>query len=118
MRIAKETINMKLDTSKYKLTIYSEKECQTCIELKNSLKDIEIPFEEKDITKDPINVNSPSQNNRWEYIDITKEVSPDKAMLVPLIVVESVEGEKKYHSASWDFDEVEEFMEIVKQYCI
>jgi|21_taG_2_1085346.scaffolds.fasta_scaffold03128_3 glutaredoxin len=107
---------MKLNTSKYKLTIYSEKECPTCIELKNSLNDIAIPFEEKDITKDPTNVNSPSQNNRWEYIDITKE--QEGTMLVPLICVEDVDGDIKYHSAGRDFDEVDEFIEILKEYTI
>ena len=108
---------MKLDTSKYKLTIYGEITCPTCVELNSSLEEHSIPFEKKDITKGTA-TRGPSIDNRWEFLDITKEVSPDKAMLVPLIVVESVEGEKKYHSAGWDFDEVVEFMEILKQYCI
>jgi|ETNmetMinimDraft_21_1059911.scaffolds.fasta_scaffold00343_24 glutaredoxin len=108
---------MKLDTSKYKLTIYSETTCPTCVELNSSLEEHSIPFEKKDITKGTA-TRGPSIDNRWDFLDITKEVSPDKAMLVPLIVVESVEGEKKYHSAGWDFDEVKEFMEILKQYCI
>tara|TARA_R110001583_G_scaffold96446_3_gene240780 strand:- start:52 stop:384 length:333 start_codon:yes stop_codon:yes gene_type:complete len=110
---------MKLNTSKYKLIIYSEKECITCVELKNLLKNIAIPFEEKDITKDPTNVNGPSQVNRWEFIDITKEIENfGKPILVPLIVVEDVDGNTKYHGAGYDFDEVEEFVEILKEYTI
>tara|TARA_Y100001973_G_C5156946_1_gene311295 strand:+ start:355 stop:681 length:327 start_codon:yes stop_codon:yes gene_type:complete len=108
---------MKLDTSKYKLTIYSETTCPTCIEVHSLLEEHTIPFEKKDITKGTA-TSGPSIDNRWEFLDITREVSPDKAMLVPLIVVESVDGEKKYHSAGWDFDEMEQFAEILKQYCI
>ena len=109
---------MKLDTSKYKLTIYSETTCPACVELNSSLEEQSIPFEKKDITRGTT-TRGPSIDNRWEFIDITNEVGKEgEAMLVPLIVVETVNGDTKYHSANYDFDEVQEFMEILKQYCI
>ena len=107
---------MKLDTSKYKLTIYTETTCPGCVELKNSLKDMAIPFSEKNITKDPTNPNGPNSDNRWEYIDITKE--HEVVMLVPLIVVEHADGDATYHSAGYDFDEAQEGLEVLKQYFI
>ena len=110
---------MKLNTSKYKLIIYSEKTCAGCIELKELLKENQIPFYEKDITKDPTNVNGHSQDNRWEFIDITTEIENfGKPILVPLMVVEDVDGNTTYHAAGYDFDEVQEFVELLKPYSI
>lgn len=110
---------MKLNTSKYKLTIYSETTCAGCIELKELLKENQIPFHEKDITKDPTNINGPSQDNRWEFIDITTEIENfGKPILVPLMVVEDVDGNTTYHGAGYDFDEAQEGLEVLKQYFI
>jgi glutaredoxin len=107
---------MKLNTSKYKLTIYTETTCPGCAELKNSLKDMAIPFSEKDITKDTTKSTGPSVDNRWEFIDITREY--EGTMLVPLISVEDIDGNTIHHSAGYDFDDTEEFIELLKTYCI
>ena len=110
-------VNMKLDTTKYKLTIYTETTCPGCLELKSLLKDNTIPFNEKGITKDPKKLNGPEADNRWEYIDITREY-PGETLLVPLIVVEDTDGNITHHSAGYDFDEAQEGIEILKQYSI
>ena len=118
MRIAKETINMKLDTSKYKLTIYTETTCPGCTELKGLLKDNSIPFNEKDITKGTT-TTGPNIDNRWEFIDITTEIENfGKPILIPLMVVESTDNDTKYHGSNYDFDEPKEGIELLKQYCI
>jgi len=109
---------MKLNTSKYKLSIYSESTCVTCTELKSLLKENTIPFFEKDITKNN-QTKGTSIDNRWDFLDITREIGKDgKTILVPLIVVESTDGDIKYHGAGYDFEEVHEFMELLKPYCI
>ena len=108
---------MKLDTSKYKLTIYTETTCPGCLELKSLLKDNTIPFIEKKITKNPKKLNGPEADNRWEYIDITREYE-DEVLLVPLISVEHVDGNVTHHSAGYDFDEAQEGLEVLKQYFI
>ena len=108
---------MKLDTSKYKLTIYTEKTCAGCTELKSLLKETSIPFYEKDITKDVTKRTGPHVDNRWEFIDITREY-PGVTMLVPLIAVEDVNGITTHHSAGYDFDEAQDGLELLKQYTI
>lgn len=107
---------MKLDTSKYKLTIYTETTCPGCTELKGLLKDNSIPFNDKDITKGTT-TTGPNIDNRWEFIDITREY-PGETMLVPLIVVEDIDGNTTHHSANYDFDEAQEGLEVLKQYFI
>ena len=62
---------MKLDTKKYKLTIYTETTCLGCQELKELLKENSIQFSEKNITPEPTK-KGPNMDNRWEYIDITR----------------------------------------------
>ena len=115
---------MKLDTSKYKLTIYTETTCPGCTELKSLLKENAIPFHEKDITKDTtrstghhVDTYTTGNDNRWEFIDITREY-PGVTMLVPLIAVEDVDGITTHHSAGYDFDEAQEGIELLKQYTI
>ena len=109
---------MKLNTSKYKITIYSESTCVTCTELKSLLKENKIPFIEKDITKNNLTKGT-SIDNRWEFLDITREIGKDGiTILVPLIVVESVDGDITYHGAGYDFEEVQEFLELLKPYSI
>lgn len=109
-------VNMKLDTTKYKLTIYTETTCPGCTELKGLLKDNSIPFNDKDITKGTT-TTGPNIDNRWEFIDITREY-PGETMLVPLIVVEDIDGNTTHHSANYDFDEAQEGLEVLKQYFI
>lgn len=106
---------MKLDTSKYKLTIYTETTCPGCQELKELLKGNSIPFSEKIITPEP-SKKGPNTDNRWEFIDLSNE--HEEVMLVPVIVVESVDGDITYHSAGYDFDEAQEGLEVLKQYFI
>ena len=108
---------MKLDTSKYKLTIYTETTCPGCLELKSLLKDNTIPFIEKKITKNPKKLNGPEADNRWEYIDITREYE-DEVLLVPLISVEHVDGNVTHHSAGYDFDKAQGGLEVLEQYFI
>jgi glutaredoxin len=113
---------MKLDTSKYKLTIYTETTCPGCIELKSLLEENSIPFNEKNITKNPNATSKHSQkgtniDNRWEFIDITREYEGE-VLLVPLIAVEHIDGNITHHSANYDFDEAQEGLELLKQYSI
>ena len=112
-----KTVNMKLDTTKYKVTIYTEATCPGCAELKSLLKDNSIPFFEKNITKDQKKLNGPEADNRWEFIDITREY-PGETLLVPLIAVEHIDGNTTHHSANYDFDEAQEGLELLKQYSI
>jgi len=107
---------MKLDTSKYKLTIYTETTCPGCQELKELLKENSIQFSEKNITPEPTK-KGPNMDNRWEYIDIIGEYEGE-TMLVPLMVVEDVDGNTTHHAAGYDFDEAQEGLEILKQYFI
>lgn len=110
---------MKLNTAKYKLTIYTEKTCPGCTELKSLLKGNSIPFIEKNITKDPTKRKGPNVDNRWEYMDITQlSEYQDEVLLVPLVVVEHVDGNITHHSANYDFDEAQEGLEVLKQYFI
>ena len=106
---------MKLDTSKYKLTIYTETTCPGCQELKELLKENATPFSEKSITPEP-SMKGPNTDNRWEFIDLTRE--HEEVRLVPVIVVEGSDGNTMYHSAGYDFDEAQEGLEVLKQYFI
>ena len=106
---------MKLNTTKYKLTIYTETECTGCIELKELLKNNSIPFTEKSITPEK-SKQGPRMDNRWEYIDLTRE--HEEVKLVPVIVVDDVDNNTTYHSAGYDFDEAKEGLEVLKQYFI
>ena len=114
---------MKLDTNKYKLSIFTETECADCIDLKKRLKDLSIPhtircttprdgargLEGKEIKE--------NIQNRWDFRDAEVE-NPGKIKFTPVMIIESVNNEVEYFSAGVAFENNDEAIEILKKYCI
>jgi glutaredoxin len=114
---------MKLNTEKYKLTIMAEDMCPDCIELKNKLEKLKIPFTHKSISANGAgasNVEADKEKaaNRWEFIDLSREF-PDKIKFSPVLVLENTEGGKDVFSLEGAFKNTDEAIEILKDnYCI
>ena len=117
---------MKLNTEKYKITIMTEDMCPDCLELKNKLDELNIPFINKSIT--PLVGQSNEANfhqevdkqkaaNRWEFIDLSREF-PDKVKFAPVLVLENTEGKQDVFSLEGGFKNTDEALEILKEYCI
>lgn len=88
---------MKLDSDNYKIVIYTEDICPDCIDLKEKLKESNIPFINKSITHtiditSNLDFDKEKANNRWEFIDLSNDY-PIKVAFSPVIVVENSEGE-------------------------
>tara|TARA_R110000851_G_scaffold322520_3_gene488607 strand:- start:31 stop:375 length:345 start_codon:yes stop_codon:yes gene_type:complete len=114
---------MKLNTEKYKMTIFTEDGCPDCLELKNKLKKLDIPYIHKSISANsaPTNAGPDKEKaaNRWEFIDLSREF-PGKVGFSPTLVLENTEGEKNVFSLEGEkgFKNTEEALEILKEYCI
>ena len=92
---------MKLDSQKYKLTVFSENGCPDCEELKKILSENKIPFMVKSITVENDENGKPKRtsaeaDNRWEFLDISRDIPA--IGYVPLIEIEDNVGVKVYRS--------------------
>ena len=114
---------MKLDTNKYKLSLFTELECVDCIDLKERLKNLNIPYINKCITPRDgargLIGNEIKENiqHRWDFRDAEEE-NPGKIKFTPVMVIESVSGEVEYFSAGVAFENNDEAIEALKKYCI
>jgi len=113
---------MKLDTNKYKLSLFTELECEDCTDLKERLKNLNIPYVNKCITpRDGArgligNEIKENVQHRWDFRDADEE-NPGKIKYTPVIVIESVGGELEYLSAGEAFNGNDEAIELLKKYC-
>ena len=110
---------MKLDSSKYKLALYTESVCADCTTLKNKLKELNIPFHNKCITIDREKgdfKNNPNVDNRWEFHDAA-EAHPDKFKYTPVMILEDIEGNTEYYSAGNSFETPDEAITLLEKYC-
>jgi len=110
---------MKLDTTKYKLSIFTENECVDCIDLKKRLNDLCVPHTLKCITPRGPEGNRIKENeqNRWDFRDADEE-NPGKIKFTPVMIIESIGNEIEYISAGVGFDNNDEAIEVLKKYCI
>ena len=124
---------MKLDSQKYKLTVFSEDGCPDCVELKKILSENKVPFAVKSITVENDENGKPQRtsaeaDNRWEFIDISRDIPA--IGYVPLIEIEDNVGVKIYRSLAipdlvipeelkeYFFDNSEEALKALKPYLI
>jgi|TARA_R100001163_G_C5011094_1_gene156986 hypothetical protein len=114
---------MKLDTNKYKLSLFTERVCDDCNDLKKRLKDLNIPFTNKCITpydgEDGLSGNQIKENvaHRWDFVDAEKD-NPGKIKFTPVMILEHSSGTIEYYSAGAAFENNNEAIEILKKYCI
>ncbi len=118
---------MKLDTNNYKIVIYTEDICPDCIDLKEKLKESNIPFINKSIThtidrKSNLDFDKEKANNRWEFIDLSNDY-PIKVAFSPVIVVENSEGKIddifSLGEHEGGFENTDEALKILQEnYCI
>ena len=112
---------MKLDTSKYKITLMTETVCPTCQEIQQIFTDNLIKYDNKCITHkvagDPA-TNKEFGENRWAFHDLKTDF-PDRVNNTPVMIVEHVDGKKEIFSAGIGYESAEEALELVKEnYCI
>lgn len=116
---------MKLNTKKYKLSIYTEVTCNACKETKNILKEKSIPFIEKSISVLTEEQKKENGNTRWEYIDAEREHHLN--WYTPVFIIETNEGEKIYLPTVMDksqaplgqaMDGPEDTLDVLKPYLI
>ena len=114
---------MKLDTSRYKLSLFTETECADCIDLKSRLQGLSIPHTIKCITprdtsQGPGGVEIKENiQNRWDFRDADQE-NPGKIRFTPVMIIESVNNEVEYLSAGVAFENNDEAIEVLKKYCV
>tara|TARA_R100001509_G_scaffold133409_1_gene86990 strand:+ start:27 stop:368 length:342 start_codon:yes stop_codon:yes gene_type:complete len=113
---------MKLDTSKYKLSLFTEDVCEDCTKVKKILQENNIPFFNKSITRDG---TKEKDNNRWDYIDAEREQT--LPWYTPVLIIEDISGNITYIPSVQDkskfeegscMEEVEEVLEVLKPYSI
>ena len=99
---------MKLDTSKYKLSLFTENECSDCVDLKKR-RDGDRGLKGKEIKE--------NIQNRWDFRDADEE-NPGKIKFTPVMILESSNGDVEYFSAGVAFNGNDEAIEILKKYCL
>ena len=116
---------MKLDTKKYKLSIYTEVTCDDCKETKKILKENNIPFIEKSISVSTPELKKANGDTRWEYIDAERESS--MAWYTPVLIIEDRENnityiptvqDKSRHLIGESIDGPEDVINVLKPYLI
>ena len=113
---------MSLKKGKYKLTLYHDSVCPDCVELKNLLKENDISYINKCITVDDTtrvtnitqNEKMLNTNNRWEFVDFSKEY-PNEFMFTPVLVIEDDEFNYEFISSGYHFEKPEEAIEIIQE---
>ena len=111
---------MKLNTSQYKLSLYTEDVCEDCQILKEKLKELHIPFENRCITVDREKGKNSPQNvaNRWEFIDTATEKGHEVIKHTPVMILEDTSGKKEYYSAGAAFETPSDAITLLHKYCI
>lgn len=85
---------MKLNTKKYKLSIFTEDSCDDCLETKKILKEKNIPFIDRCISVATEEQKKQNGNTRWDYIDAERE--HNLSWYTPVLVIEDDNGEETY----------------------
>jgi hypothetical protein len=106
---------MKFNTDKYKLSLFTELECEDCIKLKEQLTAKAIPFHNRCITANTPNGHiKENSDNRWDFIDADKD-NPGKIKFAPVMILESIDGDVEYFSAGAAFETVDEAIGILEE---
>ena len=82
---------MKFNIEKYKLSLFSEDVCEDCQQLKQLLKENNISFSDRCITKG----SQTNNNNRWDFIDAERE-NNGLNWFTPVLIIEDSEGNTTY----------------------
>ena len=91
---------MNFNTDNYKLSLFTELECEDCIKIKEQLK-----------LKGQIKENA---DNRWDFVDADRD-NPGKIKFTPVMVLEDIKGNVEYLSAGVAFETVEEALKILEE---
>lgn len=86
---------MKFNTNLYKLSLFTEKECEDCTKLKEILKDNNIPFSNRSITTKTDEEKKTNGDNRWDFIDAEAE-DMHFQWFTPVLIIEDAEGKITY----------------------
>ena len=86
---------MKFNTNDYKLSIFTENICEDCTNLKNILKDNNIPFSDRSITTKTDEDKKANGDNRWDFIDLESEDTRFQ-WFTPVLIVEDSENNITY----------------------
>ena len=108
---------MSLKKGKYKFTLYHESDCPDCKVLKTLLNEENIGYTSKCITVNdtlPPNEKMINTNNRWEFIDFSKE-HPEEFRFAPVLVIEDKDFNYEFISAGYHFDEPEQALKIIEE---
>jgi|15BtaG_2_1085339.scaffolds.fasta_scaffold00022_64 glutaredoxin len=90
-----------------KITLFSQWECKTCVELKEKLKEEKITYKIIEVL---------DHKELWKEIrERQLQLEPKSIMYTPTLLVES-NGVGVYISAGRDFDGVEEALNKLKEY--
>jgi len=116
---------MKLNTKKYKVSIYTELDCESCEETKKILKQNNIPFSEKCITVTSPELKKENGDARWEYIDAERE--HNMSWYAPVLIIEDRDNtitylptvqDKSIHLLGQSMDGPEDTLNVLKPYLI
>jgi len=116
---------MKLNTKKYKLSLYTEEMCPDCQTTKKILKENNIPFHNKCISISTPELKKENGDTRWEYIDAEREHPLN--WFTPVLIIEDNKGnityipsvkDKSLHESGASFEEPSEVLETLKPYII
>ena len=106
---------MKFNTNMYKLSLFTELECEDCIKHKEELNNKRVPFTNRCITPNtPEGENKENAANRWDFIDADRD-NPGKIKFTPVMIVEDIEGNIEYFSAGGAFQTVEEGVKLLEE---
>ena len=116
---------MRLNSDKYKLSIYTELECDSCQEMKEILKQNKMPFHDKCITVTSSQLKKENGDTRWEYIDAERE-HPMK-WYTPVLIIEDTDNnityiptvqDKSKHLIGQSMDGPEDTLNVLTPYLI
>ncbi len=106
---------MNFNTDNYKLSLFTELECEDCIKIKEQLKLKGIPFVNRCITANtPQGHINENKDNRWDFVDADRD-NPGKIKFTPVMVLEDIKGNVEYLSAGVAFETVEEALTILEE---
>ena len=86
---------MKFNTGDYKLSIFTENICEDCNNIKNILKDNNIPYSTRSITTKTDEEKKTNGDNRWDFIDAESEDTHFQ-WFTPVLIIEDSEGKTTY----------------------
>tara|TARA_R110002110_G_scaffold403782_1_gene621698 strand:+ start:45 stop:398 length:354 start_codon:yes stop_codon:yes gene_type:complete len=86
---------MKFNTSKYKLSVFTEDVCEECQALKEKLSENNIPFLNLSISTETKEQKLSNGNNRWDFIDAESDDTRFK-WFTPVLIIEDTLGNTTY----------------------